>query len=341
MEPIAIPDPMPYRHCNPRTPTIPMTKIDTLIPVPVRKLWRNEAADFTPWLLDNAALLGEVLGTELFPEGRERRVGRYSADLMFRDSSDRLVVVENMFGATDHDHLGKLITYSAGLDAGIAVLVAEEFRDEHRSALDWLNRISLNDFAFFGVVLEAWRIGDSDPAPRLRVDTKPDDWSRTVRSAGDSERAQTYRRFWGEFLPRLHEAHPDWSRVRTPSKDHWMSFGSARSDLYRYNPAFGAALRGTCRVELYVDSPTITPSDVFDWLFERREKIEAEVPQEIDWDRLDGNRACRIAVYFRDEVRVTEEHRWPELIDWFVETLGQLKAAFDPVIRDYPRDAGT
>ena len=162
---------------------------------------------------------------------------------------------------------------------------------------------------------------------------------RTVifRNAIGHSQVQPFR----NYLPRLHDVHPDWSRVRTPSKDHWMSFGSARSDLYRYNPAFGMALRRTCRVELYVDSPTVTPSDVFDWLFERREEIEAEVPQEIDWDRLDGNRACRIAVYFRDEVRVTEEHRWPELIDWFVETLGQLKAAFDPVIRDYPRDAGT
>ena len=75
------------------------------------------------------------------------------------------------------------------------MLISEEFRDEHRSALDWLNRISRDDFAFFGVVVEAWRIGDSDPAPRFRVDTKPDNWSRTVRSAGDSERAHTYRRF--------------------------------------------------------------------------------------------------------------------------------------------------
>ena len=318
-----------------------MPKIDTLIPVPVRQVWPNEAGDFTPWLGDNPRILGDVLGTELFPEGREAPVGRYSADLTFRDSSDRLVVVENMFGPTDHDHLGKLITYSAGLGAGIAVLISEEFRDEHRSALDWLNRVSRDDFAFFGVVVEAWRIGDSDPAPRLRVDTKPDNWSRTVRSAGDSETAQTYRRFWGEFLPRLHEAHPDWSRVATPSKGSWMSFGSARSDLFRYNPVFCATPRRTGRVELYIDAPSDAPSEAFDWLVERRDEIEAKVPQEIDWDRMDGRRACRIAVYFRDEVRVTDEHRWAELIDWFVETVGQLKAAFDPVIRDYPRNAGT
>ena len=109
-----------------------MSTIDTLLPVPVRHLWPNEANDFTPWLHDNPGILGDVLGMELFPEDREAAVGRYSADLLFRDNSDRVVVVENMFGVTDHDHLGKLITYSAGLDAGVAVLVAEEFRDEHR-----------------------------------------------------------------------------------------------------------------------------------------------------------------------------------------------------------------
>ena len=51
---------------------------------------------------------------------------------------------------------------------------------------------------------------------------------------------------------------------------------------------------------------------------------------------MDGRRACRIAVYLHDEVRVTDEHRRAELIDWFVDSVGQLKAAFDPVIRDYP-----
>ena len=125
-----------------------MSAIDRLIPVSVRELWPNEASDFTPWLHANPGILGDVLGTELFPEAREAAIARYSADLLFRDSSDRIVVVENMFGPTNHDHLGKLITYSAGLDAGVAVLVAEEFRDEHRSALDWLNHISQNDFAF-------------------------------------------------------------------------------------------------------------------------------------------------------------------------------------------------
>ena len=321
----------------------PVPTIDTLTPVPVRELWPNEANDFTPWLHVNPEILGDLLGTELFPEEREAAVGRYSADLLFRDSADRIVVVENMFGPTDHDHLGKLITYSAGLDAGVAVLIAEEFRDEHRSALDWLNHISQNDFAFFGVIIEAWRIGDSNPAPRLRVDTQPDNWSRAVRSTagGDSPTSQLYRRFWERFLPRLHEAHrkrPKWSRVSTPSKRHWMSFGSARSELLRYNPCFCAVPRHGFRVEGYLDSTRVDPSEVFDWLHERRNEIDDAIDQTVDWDRLDGKRACRTSVYFPDEVRAGDEDRWDELIEWMVPTLCDFKDAVDPVIEGYPRN---
>ena len=139
-----------------------MEGIGTLSPVDVRAVWADEARDFTPWLAENADLLGEALGMDLLHEETEAAVGRYSADLVFREvSTDRLVVVENLFGPSDHDHLGKLIVYAAGLEAGYAVLLAPEFRDEHRAALDWLNSISAEDFGFFGVVLEAWRIGDS------------------------------------------------------------------------------------------------------------------------------------------------------------------------------------
>ena len=331
----------PACHTVPRS-GVRLPTIDTLVSVPVRELWPNEASDFTPWLHDNPEILGDLLGTELFPQDREATVGRYSADLLFRDSSDRVVVVENLFGATDHDHLGKLITYSAGLGAGVAVLLAEEFRDEHRSALDWLNHISQDDFVFFGVILEAWRIGHSNPAPRLRVDTQPDNWSRAVRStaAHDSPTAQAYRRFWGLFLPRLHEAdgaRPKWNRVSTPSKIHYMSFGSARSDLLRYNPAFCALPRRGCRIEAYLDSTLVDPAEVFDWLHERRDDIDGAIDQPVEWDRMDGKRACRISAYFPEEVRVGDEDRWPELVDWMVPTLCRLKDAMDPAIESYPQ----
>ncbi len=310
-----------------------MSEIKTLERVEVRKLWPNEAADFTPWLHKHPQILGDALGTELFPQEMEANVGRYSADLLFRGSSDELVVVENMFGATDHDHVGKLVTYAAGLDAAVAVLIAEEFRDEHSSAIDWLNRVS-NGVAFFGVALEAWRIGDSGPAPRLRVDQKPDDWSRTMRPPpNQSPTAQLYRRFWGDFLPRLHRLQPQWQGVSTPSKKESMLFGSSRSDLLKYGAVFNS--RG-CRVEAYLDSQKVQPADVFDWLEGQRDAIDAAVGDDVKWDRIDGKGACRIAVHFPADIRVAEEDRWPELIDWAVDAMGAMKDAFDPVISAYP-----
>ena len=115
-----------------------------------------------------------------------------------------------------------------------------------------------------------------------------------------------------------------------------MSFGSARSELLRYNPAFCATPRRGCRVEAYLDSTLTDPSGVFDWLHERRDEIDGAIEQPVEWDRLDGRRACRISVYFPHEVRVLDEHRWTEIVEWMVPTLCHLKDAIDPVIQTYP-----
>ena len=125
-------------------------EIGTLDRIAVREVWPQEAGDFTPWLAENVELISEAMGMDLELEGQEVSVGKYSADLVLKEvSSGAVVVVENMYGQTDHDHIGKLITYAAGLDASYAVLLAENFRPEHRSALNWLNSISTEDCGFF------------------------------------------------------------------------------------------------------------------------------------------------------------------------------------------------
>lgn len=315
-----------------------MDSVGMLLPVDIRAVWATEAGEFTPWLAENADLLGEALGMDLLHEQTEAAVGRYSADLVFREeSTGRIVVVENLFGPTDHDHLGKLIVYAAGLEAGYAVLLAPEFRDEHRSALDWLNSISAQDFGFFGVVLEAWRIGDSMPAPRLRVDVKPDNWSRSVqsaRSAGLTGTQQAYLRFWGAFLPSFHDTYPGWSRATVPQKVHWMSFPSARSGLLKFSAAFCRRDRGYgLRVEAYIDTgDSATTKKAFDQLHEKKREIEQTVGEELDWDRRDHRRGSRISLYFPSEVRVTDEQRWPDVRTWVIQAMGKMRDAFNPVL---------
>ena len=316
-----------------------MEGIGTLSRVDIREVWPDEARCFTPWLAENADLFGEALGMNLVHEQTEASVGKYSADLVFRDvDTENLVVVENMFGATDHDHLGKLIVYAAGLEVGYAVLLAPAFRDEHRTALNWLNSISTDDFGFFGVVLEAWRIGDSLPAPRLRVDTKPDNWSRFLRPtqrSGLTETQLAYRRFWDGFLPVFLDAHPGWTRTSTPPKRHWMVFPSRRSSLLRYSAAFCRSVGGGygLRAEAYIDTGDVeTTKGAFDGLQEKRQQIERAVGEELDWDRLDDKRAARVSLYFPGEIRVADEERWPEARAWLIQAMGKMRAAFDPIL---------
>lgn len=303
--------------------------LGTLTPVKLREVWpEGEAKGFTRWLAKNAGLLGEALGMDLVHRETEANVGRYSADLLFEEvSTQHMVVVENMFAPTDHDHLGKLITYAAGLGAAYAVLVAPEFREEHQSALNWLNSISGEGHGFFGVVIEAWRIDESLPAPRLRVEVKPDSWSRAVKAATtDSSTQVLYRRFWGEFLPRLE----GWGR-RTPSRDNWMYFRSGRSDL-KYG-AYFCILDGRyrLRVEVNIDSRDAeTTKGLFDKLYRAKDRIEEAVGEILSWERLDDNSSSRIALYFPETIRVSEEERWSEARDWLVDAMGKMRDAFAP-----------
>ena len=307
-----------------------MGNLGTLSALKVRDVWPDEARDFTPWLAENAELLGEALGMDLVHRETEAGVGRYSADLLFEvESTQHVVVVENMFKATDHDHLGKLITYAAGLGATYAVLVAPEFRDEHRSALNWLNEISGDDHGFFGVVVEAWRIGESLPAPRLRVEVKPDSWRRTVKAVTTESSTQArYRRFWSELLPRLAEQQENWGQ-RTPSRDSWMGFRSGRSGFTYVASWCRPGGRYRLRVELYIDTGDAeTTKGFFDELHRRKAQLEEAVGKSLDWERIDDKRGSRIALYFPETIRVSDEERWSEAQEWLIDAMGKMRDAF-------------
>lgn len=135
----------------------------------------GEAADFTPWLAKNLDVLAGELGLAMELKAREHRVGRYYLDLLLEDARGRVVIVENQFARTDHDHLGKLLTYCAGTKAQVVVWIAESLNEEHVAALEWLNDNTISDVAFFGIEVELLRIGDSLPAPHFRVVVRPNE----------------------------------------------------------------------------------------------------------------------------------------------------------------------
>ena len=306
-----------------------MNDLGTLSAVNVRQIWEHEASEFTPWLAENADLLGKELGLELVLVGREREVDGFRVDLLFQEQgTSNLVVVENMLDRTDHDHLGKLITYAAGLDdARYVVLIAPEYRDGHRTALTWLNTISADDFAFFGVVLEAWKIDGSRPAPCLRVDVKPDGWRRRVRAdrkaSEASELGQAYQNFWSEFLPPFKKI---WPNDRDPKPDSSMHFHDGG---LRFNAAFTE--KGTrLRADRYsVKGDKDATEEEFKRLCSIRDKIEEVVGAPLDWDERPGRDGFTVSLHYQQPFDVrSRDERWQDAQKWLIDAMVRMRDAF-------------
>jgi hypothetical protein len=143
--------------------------------VPVRDAFRHEAHNFTLWLESNVDALAERIGMELTVLEREKSVGSFNVDLFCEDRNGTYVIIENQLERTDHDHLGKLLTYMVNLEAKTAIWVTPEVRSEHQRVIDWLNKSTSADFSFYLVRVEAVRIAGSPYAPLFTVLAAPDE----------------------------------------------------------------------------------------------------------------------------------------------------------------------
>ena len=304
--------------------------------VDLREVWPNEASDFTPWLSENLDKLGDALGLDLELQSAEAPVGAFSLDVLAHDlGSNRPVIIENQLEATNHSHLGQLLTYAAGFDAYAAVWLTRDFRDEHRQALDWLNQRTDEDTAFYGVVVEALRIDDSRPAPHFRVVAAPNDWQKHtsgVTKAGPtdtvSERGERFHEFFQGLVDTMREKH-QFTNSRKAGYRQWCSFSSGFSGV-RYNPCFVYS-RNIARVEVYIGrNDTDWNKQLFDRLESRKESLESELRGIWEWQRLDNRKACRISVISRDVNIDDDDESLDELREWMVDKLLALKRVFGP-----------
>lgn len=178
-------------------------KLGKLVSVDVRDLWKHEQYDFSEWLAksENIEYLNSVLGLSLVDIDREVYVGAYRCDLVAKDETSGIkVIIENQLEATNHDHLGKIITYASGLNASIVVWIVKEAREEHRSAIEWLNNNTTKAVSFFLIELHAYRIGDSLPAPKFEVIEQPNDFIKAGPSTDADSTAKANRlAFWTAF----------------------------------------------------------------------------------------------------------------------------------------------
>ena len=302
-------------------------------PVPLRDLWPGEATHFTPWLADNLQVLGNKLGMDLVLESVEAAVGDFSADIIARDlSTNRRVVIENQFGGTDHRHLGQILTYSSVHGAGVVVWIAEVVRPEHKAAIDFLNQNLKQGLALYAVEASAIRIDDSKPAFLLNVVSLPAEAPITARDSSEqlSETGEKYRSYFQQLIDELRERHK-FTNARAGQPQNWYTFASDNSRVYKFGTSFSQG--GKVRVEVYIDTGDKAVNEqLFDCLLTQRDAITSAVGEELQWERLDSRRACRVAIY-RDGDIDADSQTLAEIRQWAISHLLQFKRVFPVCIK--------
>ena len=304
-------------------------KFGCLERVELRKRWKTENRDFTPWLAKekNLSLLAETLNLDLELEKREVSVGEFQADILCRNTLDNSwVVIENQLEKTDHEHLGKLLTYAAGLDAVTVVWIAKEFRDEHRAALDRQNEITDERLRYFGVEIELWQIGKSSPAPKFNIVSKPNDWRRNVlyATSGDLTETQLQQiQYWTELSERMSEEDCGIGTLNpVPIAHVFLAIGKSGIRLKV------SISKQKKRLSVWLDMFDERATAHFNLLAQDREEIDQEFGESLEWNELPGKKSCQVS-FHEGDTDPTVKADWPNQHAWLVETL----ELFDRVFR--------
>jgi hypothetical protein len=311
--------------------------LGTLTRVPLREAWKHESGEFTPWLAqtDNLNALADALRlSELVFVATEHWVGDFKLDILCTDGDDQ-VIIENRLEETDHKHLGQILAYAAGVGAKKVIWVADSFRPEHASALEFLNENTTDELAFFGVQVELWRIGDSPLAPKFEVVVKPNDWAKSgrvlARAAADaSPTKQLQQKFWMALIDKLANAAPQ-IRPQKPRPQHWLNNSIGRS-------GFGLNITANTRderlgVELWM--PGLQAKQHFANLSSQKQAIETALGFPLDWQELPDAKACRIAAWYPG-ASIGDESRWDEYLAWLTQRLVKMDQVLRPVVKGLP-----
>lgn len=304
-----------------------MANIGKLIEVDVRELWKHEQYDFSNWLAkeSNLEYLNEILGLTLTDVDKEAYVGPYRCDLTAKDETSGItVIIENQLEATNHDHLGKIITYASGLDAKVVVWVVKEAKEEHRAAVEWLNNNTNSDINFFLIEIHAYKIGNSDPAPKFEVIEKPNDFvkrSKGKTDVGELNKRQSERlAFWEQFNQVVVSRGKPFN-LRKASTDSWYDVALGTSDAH---VAINLVNKdGNIVVDIYINDN----KELFDKLAEKKDDIEDALGFELDWDRLDGKKASRIKYYIPD-LNFDDHSNYEELMNQVIDVTIKMRDVF-------------
>ena len=294
--------------------------------VDLRKAWVHEAYDFTKWLAEeeNLEVLSNAINIEISLIDTEANVGRFSVDILAEEvNTGEKIIIENQLEKTDHDHLGKIITYASGLEANIIVWIVKEALEEHQKAISWLNENTDSEISFFLIQIEVWQIDNSNYAPKMNVLEKPNDWFKEVKKFTDTTDLTPTKKlqfeFWTNFKAYGSDGNISLS-FRKVYPQHWYEFSIGRS---------GAVISLTTNTqtkeigcELYIHNS----NEFFDIIYEDKERIEKALENNIEWMPLPDKKASRIKSV--KSFNIENKENWKEAFDWFVEYINKYKELF-------------
>ena len=298
----------------------------------LRMVWPNAATDFTPWLAEdeNIAKLGEAIGLDITVTETESAVGSFLSDILAKETgTDHKIIIENQLGDTDHDHLGKIITYASGKDAKIIIWIVKHAREEHKAAIEWLNAHTEDGIGFFLCELKLFQIDDSRLAPMFFVIEMPNDWAKEQKKISNGEMTENqqvrtaYWSAWNDYAWKNNVFAKNF-RKRKASSDHWYTLSIGTSDAHIN--LLRLKVRDAIGVELNIPDNKA----LYDKLEVHKDEINAETGLELDWRRLDDKKACRILI--EKEFNIDDKEDWPSEFSWLMDTALKMKKAFKKYI---------
>jgi hypothetical protein len=307
-------------------------KLGKLQEIDIREVWQHEQYDFSKWLAseENIQELGDALNLSLTDVETEKFVGNYRCDILCKDElTGKVVLIENQLEPTNHDHLGKIITYASGLDASVVVWIVSSARQEHASAIEWFNKHTDDELSFFLVEVHAYKIGDSDPAPQFKIIEQPNDFVKSVKAISKnsdlSERHKQRLDFWTRLNEVLQERGKPFNK-RKPTTDHWYSIAMGTSECHISIDLVNKEHK--IRIGVWIPDN----KELYDKFYANKEEIESTCGFELAWDRLEGKKAALACTYIQG-LDFDKQENYPELMNKTIDLVLTMRSAFVPFIK--------
>lgn len=306
-------------------------KLGKLQEIDIRKVWQHEQYDFSNWLSkdDNINQLGDTLNLSLTDVETEKFVGSYRCDIICKDEiTGKNVLIENQLEPTNHDHLGKIITYASGLDASVIIWIVEAAKEEHSSAIEWLNKHTDGDVSFFLIEVHAYTIGDSKPAPYFKIIQQPNDFVKQVKNISKNTElndSQSNRlEFWNRFNDMLDKMGRPFNK-RKATADHWYSVAVGSSQCHISIDLVNREHK--IRISMWIPNN----KELYDTFYLNKDSIEKSLGYLISWDKLEGKKAA-CAYTFIEGLDFNNKDNYDSLMITIIKKVEQFRDSFKPYI---------